>query len=768
MFSYFSTQALWYAHTYFQLLIWQKTMWPTIGIILTTFFIKIWTDTRFTYKQPILLIRDRADLCPSYCQCSEEVGEIRAHHRKLSTLYAAECHVAMNSLPLVCAKNWNSLRVNLNNHSISTGHSMGTRSALFSYCHDLASLYISQTGDAPVVLTFPSLLYELVNLRRVWFHNVLLETDVLSPSNLLHITSKIELIAFSDCRLTLDPKKPLFFDTPTSLRQLRLTNISLMGEFTKHFLVNLCHTSTISDRPNDLISLYLDRNFLKGFHQDSLVGCRHLRVLQLSYNQFSGSLEQVLGMSGQISNHGWTSLRTMAHSTLFTSGILGYTPDLEVLDLTGNFISSIQSPLWAYGQRDDSSQGLPNLKSLLLSNNNLTFLARGAFQGAPNLREIDLSRNPKLFRPVHSINKALTFHSFIDPLLFGGAQHLEKLYWDFSDRTCILSEISIHSEYGTISTALVSLFAVRPLCSSGTVAVTKILSQTTKSPNNAKKQVNRWRTPQKPEQLSPSTSVMEDDVWAPIDIASSFLCVLIGFLLLILLIVLVIRSRLIYDSVQTCCRKVSSTRQHTEMDDREEELDETAIIKRGQLNKCPISFSLEHPSHGSGSTTTQEWTLVADRMTTSADFTTFISCPNHQNSTNLPPGTLLLTTDSTTQPSTRMTEPRLNNGASVVRRGSLQNRCFACLEQVTNGDDERHHCGSNICENTFGVSKLGSARTHGESPSQSGCYAELAPTFKPTEVTRVVVENGEKCMGGEDEVVIEDFFTRPLWRIART
>ncbi|KAM7538177.1 hypothetical protein Aperf_G00000072150 [Anoplocephala perfoliata] len=564
-----------------------------------------------------LLTRALNAICPSYCEC------IREETNNGSPAYSAECHVATNTLPIVCARNWVSLKININNYTSTSQYRLFRTRPVFSYCHKLASLYVRQTGDNPVGFALQFLLQGLLDLRRIWLHHVHVEIDGVEASNFYKIPPKLELIAFSDCSMNLDNKKPLFFDTPTNLQQLRLTNISLTGSFTSRLLVNLCHTSTGAFRPNDLVSLYLDRNYIKSLDRGSLSGCRNLRVLQLSYNQLSGSLDEIMGLNPRILRHNWTFKKTLEMAATTEIGVLGHTLQLEALDLSGNFITGIRSPLWAYGLEGSEVRCLTELKTISLSNNNLTYIVRGAFQGAPNLREIDLSRNPKLFCPMHL--EAPAFYSYIDPYIFGGAQKLNKVYWDFADKTCLLSAIKPESNYGVLSEGIFKLFASRSLC----------LTEITRSPSVGNERQSRLETAlstatsdQKrysaPEQSLEKVTSMSH--WTSIDIISSFLCGLMGLLLIVLFVALVFRGKIVLDMLTSCCKKdkgmvlpTSKAQEHS-----------TAEQVRPNLSTC---YTL--PSAGRGQSV------------------------------------LLLHEEET---------ERLNNG---LRSSSLQNLCLACLDHPT-------------------------------------------------------------------------------------
>lgn len=564
-----------------------------------------------------LLTRALNAICPSYCEC------LREETNDGSPAYSAECHVATNTLPIVCARNWVSLKININNYTSTSQHRSFRTKPVFSYCHELASLYVRQTGDNPVGFALQSLLQGLVNLRRIWLHNVHIEIDGVEASNFYKISPKLELIAFSDCSMNLDNTKPLFFDTPTNLQQLRLTNISLTGSFTSRFLVNLCHTSTDAFRSNDLVSLYIDRNYIKSLDRSSLSGCRNLKVLQLSYNQLSGSLDEVMGLNSRILRHNWTLKKTLEMATTIEIGVLGYTLQLEALDLSGNFITGIRSPLWAYGREGTEIRCLTELKTISLSNNNLTYIVRGAFQGAPNLREIDLSRNPKLFCPMHLESPA--FYSYIDPYIFGGAQKLTKVYWDFADKTCLLSAMKPKSNYGVLSEGIFKLFASRSLC----------LTEITRPPSAGNERqtipetvISAAASDQKrssvPEQsFDKVTSISH---WTSIDIISSFLCGLMGLLLIALFVGLVFRGKVLLDMLMSCYERDKGMVLTTNK--AQEHLASEQM--RPNLNTC---YSL--PSTGRGG------------------------------------GQLILHEEEA---------ERLNNG---LKSSSLQNLCLACLDNPT-------------------------------------------------------------------------------------
>ncbi|VDK20100.1 unnamed protein product [Taenia asiatica] len=596
---------------------------PLLPIIILIFSTLLLGDPK-SHRIRRLLPRPMDAICPSYCEC------LREDTNDGTLTYSAECHVGTNTMPIACARRWVSLKLNLHNYTGPLQPRSFRTKPVFSYCHELASLYIRQIGGNPVGFALRSLLQGLMNLRRIWLHHVHVETDGVESSNFFRPPPKLELIAFSDCSVNLDANKPLFFDTPMSLQQLRLTNVSLRGSLSSQLLVNLCHTSTNAFRSNDIVSLYLDRNYLKSLDRNSLSGCRNLRVLQLSYNQLTGSLEEVMGLGSRIIRQNWTFKKTLAAAKALEYGALGHTPYLEALDLSGNFISGIRSPLWAYGREGTKVHSLTKLKTMSLSNNNLTYIVRGAFQGTPNLREIDLSRNPKLFCPMHL--ETPSFYSYIDPYIFGGAQKLTKVYWDFADKTCILSSMMSESSYGVLSEGLFQLFASRSLC------LTEVLR---------KPAINK-------EKLAPSgttTSVIDTDPkkipaigqsakksktsssWAAIDIVSSFLCGLIAPLLIVIFVVLAVRSKALIEVVASCCGKskgnpaVGKTKNHL-----------PGGLQRPRNSPC---YTL--PSNGRR------------------------------------PGLLLLCDEEA---------ERLNNG---LRSSSLQNLCLACMDQPTTSSTTATH-----------------------------------------------------------------------------
>ncbi|EUB63056.1 Leucine-rich repeat-containing protein 53 [Echinococcus granulosus] len=555
-------------------------------------------------------------ICPSYCEC------LREETNDGASAYSVECHMGTNTLPIACAQRWVNLKLNLYNYTGPLQPRSFHTKPVFSYCHELVSLYIRQTGENPVGLALRSLLQGLMNLRRVWFHHVHLESDGVEASNFYKIPPKLELIAFSDCSVTLDANKPLFFDTPTSLQQLRLTNVSLTGSLSSRLLVNLCHTSKNAFRPNDIVSLYLDRNHLKSLDRNSLLGCRNLRVLQLSYNHLAGSLEEVMGLSSQILRQNWAIKKTLAAAETLEYGVLGHTPQLEALDLSGNFITGIRSPLWAYGREGTKIHSLTELKTISLSNNNLTYIVRGAFQGAPNLREIDLSRNPRLFCPMHLETPA--FYSYIDPYIFGGIQKLTKVYWDFADKTCILSSMMSESSYGVLSEGLFKLFASRSLCLSEVLQKPSVINEriTHSSTTTSVTDTDQKKLPAVGQSVEKSRT---SSLWAPIDMVSSFLCGLIAPLLIVLFVVLAVRSKTLFEVVVNCC-------------------------DRGK--GCPILSRTENhpPGEPPGPRNSPCYTLPSNGRR---------------------PGLLLLCDEEA---------ERLNNG---LTSSSLQNLCLACLDQPT-------------------------------------------------------------------------------------
>ncbi|VDO04072.1 unnamed protein product [Rodentolepis nana] len=560
-----------------------------------------------------LLTRPLNVICPSNCECNRE--EISNG----SPAYSAECHVATNTLPVICARSWLSLKINLINYTSSSPYRSFRTKPVFSYCHDLASLYVRQTGDNPVRFALHSLLQGLGNLRRIWLHNVDIEVDGVEAANFYKISSKLELIAFSDCLMNLDNTKPLFFDTPTNLQQLRLTNVSLTGTFTSRYLVNLCHTSLNAFRPNDLVSLYLDRNYIKSLDRNSLSGCRNLKVLQLSYNQLSGSLDEVMGLSSRILGHNWTSKRTLEVASTFKSGVLGHTLQLETIDLSGNFITGIRSPLWAYGREGAETRCLTELKTISLSNNNLTYIVRGAFQGAPNLREIDLSRNPKLFCPMHL--EAPAFYSYIDPYIFGGVQKLIKVYWDFADKTCLLSSMKPDSSYGVLSEGVFKLFASRTLCLTEITRAPSLSTEPSEAiPSVGSSGQKRLLSPEQSMDNGVSTSQ-----WTSIDIISSFLCALMGLLLIVLFVTLAFRGKILLETLISCCEKEKVIAPATTKPQENSVMEQ----ERPNVGTC---YTLPSPARN---------------------------------------GLLLLHNDES---------ERFNNG---LKSSSLQNLCLACLDQPT-------------------------------------------------------------------------------------
>ncbi|VDM32416.1 unnamed protein product [Hydatigera taeniaeformis] len=596
---------------------------PCLPIIILIFSALLHGDPKSTQIRS-LLTRPMDAICPSYCEC------LREDTNDGTPAYSAECHVGTNTLPIACARRWVSLKLNLHNYSGPLELRPFRTKPVFSYCHELSSLYIRQVGENPVGFALRSLLQGLLNLRRIWFHHVHVETDGVDASNFFKVPPKLELIAFSDCSVTLDANKPLFFDTPMSLQQLRLTNVSLSGSLSSRLLVNLCHTSTNAFRPNEIVSLYLDRNHLKSLDRNSLSGCRNLRVLQLSYNQLTGSLEEVMGLSSRIIRQNWTFKKTLAAAEALEFGALGYTPQLEALDLSGNFITGIRSPLWAYGREGTKIHSLTELKTISLANNNLTYIVRGAFQGAPNLREIDLSRNPKLFCPMHLDSPA--FYSYIDPYIFGGVQKLTKVYWDFADKTCILSSMMSESSYGVLSEGLFKLFASRSLCLTE-VHRKPAISNEPMTSSGSIPSVTSTDKKKLPAVGQPAKKSRTSSSWAPIDIVSSFLCGLIAPLLVVLFVVLAVRSKALFEVVASCCDKDkgSPTMGRTEN---------------------PLSCEPQRPRNSPC------YTLPSNGRR---------------------PGLLLLCDEEA---------ERLNNG---VRSNSLQNLCLACLDQPTTSSTATTH-----------------------------------------------------------------------------
>lgn len=600
------------------------TMFQTLIPVIILIFSTLLLGDPKSPQIRTLSTRPMDAICPSYCEC------LREDTNDGTPAYSAECHVGTDTLPIACARRWVSLKLNLHNYTNPLQPRSFRTKPVFSYCHELASLYIRQSGENPVSFTLRSLLQGLMNLRRIWLHHVHVETDGVESSNFFKAPPKLELIAFSDCLVNLDANKPLFFDTPRSLQQLRLTNVSLSGSLSSRLLVNLCHTSTNAFRSNDIVSLYLDRNYLKSLDRNSLSGCRNLRVLQLSYNQLTGSLEEVMGLSSRIIRQNWTFKKTLAAAEALEYGVLGHTPHLEALDLSGNFITGIRSPLWAYGREGTKIHSLTELKTISLSNNNLTYIVRGAFQGAPNLREIDLSRNPKLFCPMHLESPA--FYSYIDPYIFGGVQKLTKVYWDFADKTCILSSMMSESSYGVLSEGLFKLFASRSLC---LTEVPRKPAINNEKPAHSGTTTSLTKTDKKkiPAKGQSTKKSRTSSSWAAIDIISSFLCGLIAPLLIVILVVLAVRSKALIEVVANCCDKgkgspvVGKTENHLP----------------GESQRPRISPCYTLPSNGRR------------------------------------PGLLLLCDEEA---------ERLNNG---LRSSSLQNLCLACLDQPTTSSTAATH-----------------------------------------------------------------------------
>lgn len=113
-----------------------------------------------------------------------------------------------------------------------------------------------------------------------------------------------------------------------------------------------------------------------------------------------------------------------------------------VLDLSFNFITKLQA--------DWTGIRLDQLQSLLLSNNNLTFLSTEAFVNVRKLRYLDLSFNSLrlldeyIFEPLENLEVLLLYKnhiSQIDRSAFSGLIKLQRLYLSHNQITRILVEL---------------------------------------------------------------------------------------------------------------------------------------------------------------------------------------------------------------------------------------------------------------------------------------------------------------------------------------
>ncbi|VEL17076.1 unnamed protein product [Protopolystoma xenopodis] len=403
---------------------------------------------------------------------------------------AANCHVTPKDLPLNCPKSWRYLRILLTykeasflatdqTHYMSNINTVSEKitritTPFLMQCSQLTSFVVTSLIERDLVVAVPQILHSLSNLKRVWIRHLQFAKHVRKRISLFIDTPRLEFAAISFSNLQMAEATKVLDGAPATLRQLRLNNLEISGRLSPKLCSHICQKEESTNSTKGIISLYLNENRISGLYPESFENCSQLKVLHLAGNELQGSLESVVGMMLPGQSIEYKSLGSMhpLNEVLLASAFV-HIPQLTILDLSGNKISSIQTPLWSGARIEKETLklrgGLVYLHRLSLSNNKLHFISPGAFAGLPGLRELDLTRNPTLVSPpVYTSRNLIANVNGFDPSVLSGMLLLTRLSWDRQLIACLSRPVMNSFEYGSLSASVFRELKRLPLCSNQT------------------------------------------------------------------------------------------------------------------------------------------------------------------------------------------------------------------------------------------------------------------------------------------------------------
>ncbi|EUB59534.1 Leucine-rich repeat-containing protein 15 [Echinococcus granulosus] len=278
-----------------------------------------------------------------------------------SSKLTAECWIHPEAKIIPCITTWDTLHLEIMGDQDKKETVL--QPSLFSHCGHLRVLAIWDGG--PLSRLQRDVFQPLYNLERLVVRSKKLQ---FIDRNFLLFLPHLQLLSITDSKALERLGQNILEPLPRPLTTLDLSNNQLMdlhqlGAFGNHVLHNL----------------YLQNNKISRLYRDSLFELSELRLLRLSGNQLSGSLETALGIK---SPGGESPLISV--------------PKLEILDLANNYLTEISGCQWAGGCGEHSV--LTKLRVLNLAKNRLTWIDPTAFQGLSALTELRLEGNNNLFQ----------------------------------------------------------------------------------------------------------------------------------------------------------------------------------------------------------------------------------------------------------------------------------------------------------------------------------------------------------------------------------
>ncbi|KAA3672423.1 uncharacterized protein DEA37_0006703 [Paragonimus westermani] len=342
----------------------------------------MWVLLFLVYNSVVITIPVSAsELCPSSCKCgpSEGLHEIPNEPNRTESVVTmmAECWIPANLPQLSCSADWDILHLQIlsgksepvSRNVTSTTPSMQVTVSpeLFVNCGSITRLAIWERSQFTALPRY--ILRPLINLTRLVIQ---VPSLVRLPDYFLAFLPKLSFVMISSCRELQTIGRLVFEACPVSLKTVWLSGNRLSGKLPAGLF-----------RQCDLRTLWLSDNQLESLDWGSLRGLSELISLRLDKNRMNGSLARCLGYRSDVK-----------------SSALKATPMLKILDLSSNWLISIEDFKWSgmcEQTADVSTQGLCYLEELNLSQNQLHWIGPTAFSGLPRLERLMLEGNLKLY-----------------------------------------------------------------------------------------------------------------------------------------------------------------------------------------------------------------------------------------------------------------------------------------------------------------------------------------------------------------------------------